>query len=104
MGIHKNHVPARMQWLRNSKSDFLALFLTALTRRSHIEVPRVDYEKLSGDRMGESSECIRTRVQAARNIQTKRYSNFEYSNIVLSAIIYLPRSLPHCAITSKITA
>jgi magnesium chelatase family protein len=35
----------------------------------HIEVPRVDYEKLSGDRVGESSEAIRVRVQAARNIQ-----------------------------------
>jgi magnesium chelatase family protein len=35
----------------------------------HIEVPRVDYEKLSGDRVGESSECIRARVQAARDIQ-----------------------------------
>jgi magnesium chelatase family protein len=28
----------------------------------HIEVPRVDYEKLSGDRLGESSEAIRQRV------------------------------------------
>jgi magnesium chelatase family protein len=35
----------------------------------HIEVPRVDYEKLSGDRIGETSESIRGRVQAARNIQ-----------------------------------
>jgi magnesium chelatase family protein len=34
----------------------------------HIEVPRVDYEKLSGDRMGETSEAIRTRVQAARTV------------------------------------
>jgi magnesium chelatase family protein len=25
----------------------------------HIEAPRVDYEKLSGDRMGESSVIIR---------------------------------------------
>jgi magnesium chelatase family protein len=39
----------------------------------HIEVPRVDYEKLSGDRMSESSECIRTRVQAARDIQNRRF-------------------------------
>jgi len=38
----------------------------------HIEVPRVDYEKLSGDRMGETSETIRKRVQAARNIQQQR--------------------------------
>jgi magnesium chelatase family protein len=40
----------------------------------HIEVPRVDYEKLSGDRVGESSECIRARVQAARNIQQARFT------------------------------
>jgi magnesium chelatase family protein len=39
----------------------------------HIEVPRVDYEKLSGDRVGEPSECIRARVQAARNIQQSRF-------------------------------
>src|SRR6185436_9517806 len=32
----------------------------------HIEVPRVDYEKLSGDRVGESSEVIRSRVQGRR--------------------------------------
>ena len=38
----------------------------------HIEVPRVDYEKLSGDRLGESSESIRKRVQAARDIQHHR--------------------------------
>ena len=31
---------------------------TALIRHSRIEVPRVDYEKLSGDRMGESSDAI----------------------------------------------
>ena len=41
----------------------------------HIEVPRVDYEKLSGDRVGESSECIRARVQAARNIQQARFTS-----------------------------
>jgi magnesium chelatase family protein len=28
----------------------------------HIEVLRADYEKLSGDRVGESSECIGARV------------------------------------------
>ena len=53
----------------------------------HIEVPRVDYEKLSGDRLGESSECIRARVQAARNIQTKRYSSVRTSSSELSTII-----------------
>jgi magnesium chelatase family protein len=40
----------------------------------HIEVPRVDYEKLSGDRVGEPSKCIRARVQAARNIQQAHFT------------------------------
>ena len=43
----------------------------------HIEVPRVDYEKLSGDRMGETSEVIRKRVQAARDIQRSRLSKID---------------------------
>jgi magnesium chelatase family protein len=41
----------------------------------HIEVRRVDYEKLSGDRIGESSKSIRARVQTARNIQQARFTN-----------------------------
>jgi len=53
--------------------------------RHSFEVPRVDYEKLSGDRVGESSEAIRARVQAARNIQLARFSKIESSNIVANA-------------------
>ncbi len=41
----------------------------------HIEVPRVDYEKLSGNKLSETSEVIRQRVQAARNIQQTRFVN-----------------------------
>jgi len=41
----------------------------------HIEVPRVDYEKLSGNKLSESSDTIRKRVQAARNIQQARFTN-----------------------------
>jgi magnesium chelatase family protein len=51
----------------------------------HIEVPRVDYEKLSGDRLGETSETIRVRVQSARDIQNKRFSNGDASDIVCNA-------------------
>jgi magnesium chelatase family protein len=51
----------------------------------HIEVLRVDYEKLSGDRIGESSECIRARVQAARDIQLRRFSKNGSSDIVCNA-------------------
>jgi len=51
----------------------------------HIEVPRVDYEKLSGDHMGEKSDSIRARVQAARNIQNRRFANGETSCIICNA-------------------
>jgi magnesium chelatase family protein len=51
----------------------------------HIEVPHVDYEKLSGDRVGETSETIRARVQAARDIQNKRFSNIGSSEIICNA-------------------
>ena len=40
----------------------------------HIEVPRVDYDKLSGERLGEPSESIRKRVQAARDVQRTRFT------------------------------
>ncbi len=39
----------------------------------HIEVPRVDYEKLSDDRLGEPSAAIRARVEAARERQRQRF-------------------------------
>jgi magnesium chelatase family protein len=39
----------------------------------HIEVPRVEYEKLSDDRLGEPSEAIRGRVEAARARQRVRF-------------------------------
>jgi magnesium chelatase family protein len=39
----------------------------------HIEVPRVEYEKLSDDRLGESSATIRKRVEAARAWQLVRF-------------------------------
>ncbi len=40
----------------------------------HIEVPRVDYEKLSDTRLGESSNAIRCRVEAARKRQRERFA------------------------------
>jgi magnesium chelatase family protein len=46
----------------------------------HVEVPRVDYEKLSGERLGESSEVIRDRVQSARIRQAARFAGGEAHN------------------------
>ncbi len=39
----------------------------------HIEVPTVKYSELSSDRVGESSESIRNRVERAREIQLNRF-------------------------------
>ena len=39
----------------------------------HIEVPSVDYEKLSSDRLGEPSAKIKERVQVARQRQPERF-------------------------------
>lgn len=41
----------------------------------HVEVPRVQFDKLSSETLGESSTSIRKRVEAARAIQTKRFKN-----------------------------
>ncbi len=40
----------------------------------HVEVPRVDYEKLADKRLMESSATIRARVQAARERQLQRFA------------------------------
>ncbi len=39
----------------------------------HVQVPRVDYDKLSDQRYGEASQVIRARVEAARQIQRLRF-------------------------------
>ena len=39
----------------------------------HMDVPRVDYEKLASDRAGESSEAVRQRVLVARERQLARF-------------------------------
>ena len=41
----------------------------------HIDVPQVQYEKLSGERLGESSAAIRERVIAARQQQAERFAH-----------------------------
>jgi magnesium chelatase family protein len=48
----------------------------------HVEVPRVDYEKLSSDRLGEPSAAVRNRVEAARERQRARFAE---TNLVTNA-------------------
>ncbi len=39
-----------------------------------VEVPRIEYEKLADDTVGEISEKVRTRVEAARQVQRERFN------------------------------
>ena len=49
----------------------------------HVEVPRVEYEKLSGDRLGELSAAIRGRVAAARERLGRRVKDLRRRQTIL---------------------
>ena len=53
----------------------------------HVEVTPVAFSELSSERKAESSEKVRERVMAARNIQSKRFENISgtYSNAQMSS-------------------
>lgn len=51
----------------------------------HIQVPRVEYDKLSDKRLGEPSSVIRQRVEAARQKQRTRFTNDGISTLVCNA-------------------
>ena len=44
-----------------------------------IEVPHIDYEKLADDRLGEKSDKVQARVNAAHSIQQKRFEGTKLS-------------------------
>jgi magnesium chelatase family protein len=67
----------------------------------HIEVPRVDYEKLSGDRLGETSETIRKRVQAVRDIQNRRFANGESKDIICNADMRVGKVMQFCQLQAE---
>ncbi len=50
----------------------------------HVEVPRVPYEKLTGERLGEPSAIVAARVEAARERQRKRFASHD-SRVVCNA-------------------
>ncbi len=41
----------------------------------HVEVPRVEYDKLTSGQRGETSVCIQKRVECARQIQVERFKD-----------------------------
>jgi len=67
----------------------------------HIEVPSVDCEKLSGDRLGEPSASIRARVQAARDIQNKRFTHREANDIVCNADMRVGKVRQFCGLQAE---
>lgn len=64
----------------------------------HIEVPQVDFKKLSDDEKGESSAEIKKRVDKARKIQQKR---FEGTNIKCNAKMSASMTRKYCKIGEK---
>lgn len=51
--------------------------------------------------MGEPSSVIRQRVQAARDIQTKRFSDLESSNIACNADMRIAEIRKFCALLDE---
>jgi magnesium chelatase family protein len=61
----------------------------------HVQVPRVDYEKLSGDRFGEPSARVRERVERARERQCQRFTG---TNMQVNADMGPAEVRQYCAI------
>jgi magnesium chelatase family protein len=61
----------------------------------HIEVPRVEYEKLSDDRLGEPSAAIRERVEGARERQRQRFGD---SGLLANADMGPAEVRDHCPV------
>jgi magnesium chelatase family protein len=62
----------------------------------HVEVPRADYQKLSDDRLGESSSAIRLRVEAAHKRQRQRFSKAKVSNMACNADMRVAEVRQYC--------
>jgi magnesium chelatase family protein len=61
----------------------------------HVEVPRVEYEKLADDRLGEPSASVRDRVEAARKRQAARFAG---SGLMCNADMQPADVRVHCQI------
>ncbi len=65
----------------------------------HIEVTPVPFEKLSEERKGESSKIVRDRVIKAREIQTKRFVN--YDNVHYNAQMNVKQIRTYCKLSPR---
>lgn len=62
----------------------------------HVEVPAVDYEKMSSKKLAESSSEIRKRVQAARTLQQQRYQG---TGVTCNAMLTPALTRKYCSLT-----
>lgn len=65
----------------------------------HVEVGRIEFDKLSGEAAGESSEEIQTRVQKARDIQTKRFEGL--ANVKTNSEMTIKEIKEHCQLEKR---
>lgn len=63
-----------------------------------IDVPRVNFDKLTSNETGEGSQIIRDRIQAARDAQQTRYKN---SICVTNSELSVKQVRVHCGLDSK---
>jgi magnesium chelatase family protein len=62
-----------------------------------VEVPRVEYDKLTSARLGEPSAAIRARVEAARARQQERFANGN-GHVLCNADMSAAALREHCAL------
>ncbi|MFH0930194.1 MAG: YifB family Mg chelatase-like AAA ATPase [Candidatus Moraniibacteriota bacterium] len=65
----------------------------------HIEVPRLKFDKLSSEKMGENSDSIRQRVIAARNRQQTRFENMD--GVIANSEMSSQQMKEHCKLGEK---
>jgi len=63
----------------------------------HIDVPAIKYDKLASEKMGEDSQIVRARVQAARQTQQVRFKN---DKIKTNSEMNLQQIKKHCQLDS----
>jgi len=67
----------------------------------YVSMDEVPYEEMTGERSGETSGAVRTRVNAARKIQQQRYAD---SGIFSNAQLTGPMTEQHCALDKECAA
>jgi len=64
----------------------------------HVQVPRVEYEKLAADTVAESSATVRIRVEAAR---ARQWGRFEGTRVASNAEMGIRELKLHCALDAS---